>query len=713
MARDLLFEIGTEELPPTELRLIEKALGEEVARRLKEAELSFKDIETFATPRRLALLVHHLAEQQPNRLLERKGPPKALAVDEKGRPTKAALGFAKRCGVAVEALTTIQDEKGEWLFCRLEVPGKRTEELIPEILRASLKALPTKRWMRWGEGKVEFIRPVHWAVLLYGSRVISTEILGLETSRYTFGHRFHAPHALDISSPGHYDQVLFVQGKVITSFERRREKIREQLEDLARRLGGRPLLCEELLDEVTALVEWPVVMWGTFDKRFLELPPEVLITAMESHQRYFPLVERARTAATAAIADTRLESENRTLGQAEMLLPHFLFVANLESKNPETVRRGNERVIRPRLHDAEFFYRQDLKKPLEARLEALKGILFQQKLGTLYDKSLRLEVLCRFLADKIGADGDHARRAALLAKCDLTTEMVGEFPELQGIMGYYYAKAQGEPEEVARALEEQYRPRGARAPLPETKAGMALSIADKIDTLVGIFSLGEKPTGTKDPYGLRRAALGVIRMVLEKELDFDLMALLEEAAHLYQHPFDQRRTVSEVYDFIVDRLRGYLTERGYRHDEIEAVAAVRPRNLLDFECRLKAIHTFSQQPSSQGLSQANKRIRNILRKADTGGGREINPDLLQEPAERELYRAMLEVEEGLSSSIDRRAYEEALARLSQLASPLDRFFQEVFVMCEDEELRQNRLALLRCLQQDFLKVADISCLVRS
>lgn len=684
MARDLLFEIGTEELPPKELKRLGEALGEEVARRLKEADLAFSGIETFATPRRLAVLVRDLAEEQPPRLIEKMGPPLEIAFDKEGRPTAAAIGFARKFGVSVEALLTIRDNKGERLFLRLELPGKRTEELLPEIFEQSLASLPSERWMRWGEGEFEFIRPVHWLVLLYGNRVVPARILGLESGRYTFGHRFHAPHPLEISTPDHYPKLLFGQGKVVASFERRRERIVEQLELLARKLGGIPRLREELLEEVTALVEWPVAMWGAFEERFLELPKEVLITAMESHQRYFPLFDR----------------EGR-------LLPCFLFVAGLESKNPETVRKGNERVLRPRLEDAEFFWKQDLKRPLSSRLEELKEMLFHQKLGSLYDKSLRLEVLASALAEKIGGDGDLARRAALLSKCDLATQMVDEFPELQGIMGHHYARIEGEPEEVARALEEQYRPRASGAELPETRTGMALSLADKIDTLVGIFSIGEKPTGTKDPYGLRRAALGVVRIALEKRLDFDLPALLEEAAHLYRHTFDRQEVVEEVYDFIVDRLRGYLQDRGFLYDEIEAVAAVRPSSLLDFLNRLEALHAFRSRKEALLLAEADKRTRNLLRKAGFEEG-EVSEDLLSEVAERELYRAILEAEEGLEALIGARAYGEALEKLAALAEPLDRFFKEVLVMCDDEPLRKNRLALLARLRGDLLKVADIS-----
>jgi glycyl-tRNA synthetase beta chain len=683
--RNLLFELGTEELPPKVLLTLMEALKEETKTRLQQAGLTFTSIKAYATPRRLALIVYDLAERQPDLVVERKGPSLREAFDAQGYPTPAALGFAKSCGVPVQALERVKNAKGEWLLFRQKVPGAPVAEILPDLLHQALAALPIPKRMRWGAGEHEFVRPVHWVVLLFGEEVIPASILGVRASNCTFGHRFHCSRPLVLKSPDHYAQVLEGLGFVIADFTERRLHIQQQTLQLAKDAGGTALIEDSLLDEVTALVEWPVGLLGSFDARFLTLPKEVLITVMQSHQRYFPVI-----------------------GSDDKLKPCFIAFANLDSKRPEVVRAGNERVIRPRLADAEFFWQHDLKIPLEHHLEKLKGQIFQQQLGTLFDKTQRLEQLAAILAEQLNADVAKAKRAALLSKTDLATAMVGEFPELQGIMGYYYAKAQGEDLEVAAALDEQYRPRKALGPLPETLTGQILALADKLDTLIGIFSLGLQPSGTKDPYALRRAAFGVIRIILEKRLNLDLKALLKRAAELYPHQFDREKTISAVYHFLLDRLKSYLLEQGFAPDEFEAVAALEPSNLLDFYYRIEAVHAFRKLPEAQSLTLANKRIRNILKPYEEEKSGQVLFSLLQAKEEYALFQLIAQSEEKLKNLLAERNYTAALTLLADLKQSIDDFFDQVLVMVEDDKLRQNRLNLLAKTSELFLKIADIS-----
>ncbi len=683
--RDLLFELGTEELPPKALHTLMTALRDETATRLKKAQLSFDSIKAYATPRRLALIIHELAETQPDKTEVRRGPALQAAFGPDGQPTPAAIGFAKSCGVEVAELETMKNNKGEWLCCQIHTPGTRAQALIAGILQQSLMALPIPKRMRWSDLEVEFVRPVHWAVLLFGDEVIPARILNVKAGNITFGHRFHSPEPLTIANPDHYAQLLFSEGWVIADFDERRARIEEKANKLAGEAGGHAHITPDLLQEVTALVEWPVAVMGNFDRRFLQLPPEVLITVMQSHQKYFPVRDGNHA-----------------------LLPCFITMANLDSKRLDSVREGNERVIRPRLADAEFFWNQDLKTPLEQRLEQLAGIIFQQKLGTLLDKTRRLEKLAVLLADTLASDSEPARRAAHLSKTDLTTEMVGEFPELQGIMGRYYAKAQGEAEEVAAALEEQYRPRFAGGPLPETRCGEILALADKLDTLVGIFSIGQIPTGAKDPYALRRAALGIIRILIEKELDLDLKDLLQAAAANYSHGFDQSQVLATLENFILERLKGYLLEKEFNADEFEAVAALKIMNLLDFLHRIEAVHAFRQLPEAESLAAANKRIRNILRKSGLTTFAAAETDSLQAPEEIALHTEVERARREITPLLQRRDYTQALKRLAQLKETVDGFFDHVMVMVEDESVRRNRLNLLNETAALFLQIADIS-----
>ncbi|GAB4347300.1 MAG: glycine--tRNA ligase subunit beta [Gammaproteobacteria bacterium] len=682
---DLLIEIGTEELPPKALQRLSLAFAEGVRSGLEKAGLNYGSVQRYATPRRLAVLIDAVDTAQADRVVERRGPAIAAAFDEEGNPTKAATGFAGSCGVRVEDLETLESEKGAWLVYRSHQAGCDTKELVPEIVNRSLAALPIPKRMRWGDRDDEFVRPVHWVVMLLGSEVIDGSILGVASGRATRGHRFHHPEPISIPEAENYAPLLESEGRVMPDFATRREAIEGQVLEAALALGGKALLDDELLDEVTALVEWPSALSGRFDERFLEVPPEALISTMKGHQKYFPVTTE----------------EGR-------LLPFFITVSNIESRDPQQVVAGNERVIRPRLSDAAFFWEQDRKQPLASRIDDLKGVVFQEKLGTLYDKAERISLLAGHVAGGIGGEPELARRAGLLAKCDLLTEMVGEFPELQGIMGRYYAQASGEPEEVAQAITEQYQPRFAGDSLPASKTGQALAVADRLDTLVGIFGIGQLPTGDKDPYALRRAALGVLRILIEKELDLDLEALLRKAATSFGELFDTGQVVDAVYDFTMDRLRSYYTEQGVTVDVFEAVLEKRPTRPLDFHRRLQAVVRFRELPAAESLAAANKRIRNILRKAEERYPDEVDGDRLVEPAEKELAESLRAMRETVTPLIEEGRYETALARLAELRETVDRFFDEVMVMTEETDLRRNRLALLAALSGLFLKVADLS-----
>ncbi|HYE35365.1 glycine--tRNA ligase subunit beta [Methylocaldum sp.] len=683
--RDLLFELGTEELPPKSLLTLSLALKANVESGLAKAALGFEEIVPYAAPRRLAVWVKGLATAQVDQTVERRGPAVNAAYQADGSPSKALEGFMKSCGAALEQLTTLETDKGAWIGFRQEVKGGRTENLIPDILRQSLAALPIAKRMRWGAGTAEFVRPVHWIVLLFGSEVIDAEILSVPTGRVTYGHRFHHPDGLVLNEPGDYADKLFDEGFVIADFEARKAKIRESAEATAATINGCAHIEADLLDEVASLVEWPIPILGGFDARYLSLPPEVLITTMQANQKYFPLKDKQGG-----------------------LLPYFITFSNLDSHTPETIRAGNERVVRPRLSDAEFFWNQDRKKTLESRVPDLAQITFQKTLGSLLDKTDRIKSLAVVIAERLNTESAWVERAALLAKADLLSLMVGEFPELQGTMGRYYALAEGEPEEIAAAIEEQYLPKVSGGPLPQTGTGLMLALAEKIDTLTGIFSAGLIPTGDKDPYALRRAALGAIRILLEAELDLDLPELLDSALAQFTHAFDAESVRGNVYEFILERLRGYCLERGVRHDEFEAVLAVKPTRLPDFDRRLKAVREFRQLSAAESLSAANKRIRNILRKAEEEIVANVDDHVLTETKEKDLLEAARQAKEDILPLLHERDYTGALCRLAQLRETVDAFFDSVMVMTEDAELRRNRLGLLGIVEGLFLNIADIS-----
>ena len=687
---DFLLEIGTEELPPKALRRLSEALAAALAGGLDKAGLRYEAIVPYASPRRLALLVRSMDTVKPGGVQERRGPALAAAFDENGAPTPAAQGFARSCGVTVEALETLQNEKGAWLVYRSSQPDQPAAALLPALVGDALAALPIPRRMRWGTLEESFVRPVHWLVMLLGDQVVPAAFFGLEAGRETRGHRFHHPAPLYIADPAAYAPLLESEGRVIADFAARREAIRAQVKAAAVEAGGTAVIDEALLEEVTGMVEWPMALVGSFDERFLEVPPEALISAMKGHQKYFHMVD-----------------------EGGRLLPRFVTVSNIDSREPGVVRAGNERVIRPRLADADFFWTQDRRHSLASRIPGLDQVVFQEKLGSLRDKCERLVPLAVRIAETLGGNSAWAERAAMLAKCDLLSDMVGEFPELQGIMGRYYARHDGEPEEVAEALDEQYLPRFAGDRLPATPTGQALAVADRLDTLTGIFGIGLLPSGDKDPFALRRAALGVLRILIERRLDLDLVPLLETAVAGYQARnglrFDNT-LVEQVFDFMMERLRAYYQEQGIATDVFEAVLARRPGRPLDFDARLQAVEAFRRLPEAESLAVANKRISNILRKAADPIPDSVEAALLQEETERDLAAALARLEAEVRPLLARQDYSAALQRLAALREPVDRFFDEVMVMTEDPALRGNRLALLDKLRRLFLQVADLSCL---
>lgn len=693
-ARDFLVELGTEELPPLALPVLEAAFAEGIRKGLDEASLPHAGLQSYATPRRLAVLVRDLAATQPAQAIKLKGPPVSAAFGKDGSPGPAAIKFAEKCGVEVSALARITESKGEFLYFEGQKAGQTTASLLPALVQRSLDALPIPKRMRWGASNAEFVRPVHWLVMLYGADRIPARILDTDSGSATRGHRFMAPGELPLKRPADYAASLRDQGKVLADFAERRERIREQVTTEGTRLGGQALIDDALLDEVTALVEWPRALAGGFEPRFLELPREVLISTLQHHQRYFP-VEGTKSGGK--------------------LLAHFITVSNIESLDPSKVRAGNERVVRPRLADAAFFWELDRKQPLAARRPALDAVTFQAKLGSVGDKVRRVATLAGEIAKVTDTDAALAIRAAELAKCDLMSSMVGEFPELQGIMGRYYATADGEPVEVAKAIDEHYMPRGAGGELPSSSAGIAVALADKLDTLAGIFAIGQKPSGTKDPFGLRRAAIGTLRIIVEKKLDLDLKSLVERAVEL--QPVKSATAAAELWEYVSERLRAYFTDAdsgaaiaGATTEMFDAVRAANPVSPRDFGARLAALREFLEMPEAKSLTQANKRIANILRKSETITTGQILMDLLREPAEHKLQKEVADLLVKVRAARDARDYKKAFTLLATLRPTVDEFFDNVMVMDTDERLRQNRLALLAALRARFMDVADLSCL---
>ncbi len=682
---DCIIELGTEELPPKALLKLSNAFSDGVVKGLADVGLSAQAVESFATPRRLAILLRDIPLQQPDQHIEKRGPALKAAFDDNGCATKAALGFARSCGVEVADLAQKETDKGSWLYFQQHQPGKALAELLPDIVAESLARLPIPKRMRWGDRSDEFVRPVKWLLMMIDGKPVAANILGTPAGVKTYGHRFHAPDALTFASAAAYEATLQQFGYVVPRFAQRRELIVGQLHELAGKLGGKVEIDEDLLDEVTALVEWPVAISGRFDEEFLDVPVEALVTTMQDNQKYFAVFSE----------------------QGE-LMPHFITVANIDSKKPELVASGNERVIRPRFADAKFFWQQDQKVTLSSRLQSLESVVFQQQLGSIADKVIRIRALAGFIADALQADRVGAERAAELCKCDLMTDMVGEFPKLQGIMGNYYAQHDGEPAVVAQAIEQHYWPRYAGDKVPEQIIGQCVAIADRLDTMIGIFAIGQKPSGVKDPFGLRRAALGIIRIIIENNLALDISQLCQQAAAGLADKLDATPAVEEVVDYIHDRLKAYYQDRGVRLDVIDAVLACKPALLTDVENRVVAVSEFLQHDAAPALAAANKRISNILKKQKQAVNEKVDESLLSEAAEQDLKTKLDEVNATALAHFDNGEYLPGLNALAALRPVVDQFFDDVMVMVDDEALKQNRLALLQTLANSFLRVADFS-----
>jgi glycyl-tRNA synthetase beta chain len=682
-----LAEIGTEELPPKALRQLAQSFATLFTAELDGASLPHGEVKWFASPRRLALKVSDLGAAQADSEIEKRGPAVSQAFDAAGNATKAAEGWARGCGITVEQAERQKTDKGEWLLYRASVKGKPAQELLLGMVTAALGKLPIPRMMRWGDSDTQFIRPVHTVTLLLDSELIAGRVLGIESGRTVRGHRFMGEAEFTIDNADQYPALLLERGKVIADYEERKAIIKRDAQAAAARIGGKADLTDSLLEEVTSLVEWPVVLTAKFEEKFLAVPPEALVYTMKGDQKYFPVYDAQ-----------------------EKLLPNFIFVSNIESNDPRQVISGNEKVVRPRLADAEFFYNTDLKTRLQDRLPRLDTVLFQQQLGTLRDKSDRIESLSGWVAGKIGADAEHAARAGLLSKCDLVTNMVVEFTDTQGVMGMHYARHDGEPEDVALALKEQYQPRFSGDALPSTPVSCAVAIAEKMDTLAGIFGIGQHPKGDKDPFALRRAALGVLRIIVEKRLPLDLTALAEEAARQYGEKLTNPRVVEDVVDFMLGRFRAWYQEEGHSVDTILAVLARRPTRPADFDARVRGVSYFRTLDAAASLAAANKRVSNILAKATDTLNDDVRAAVLKDAAEIQLAAHLQVLRDKLEPLFAEGRYQEALVELAALREPVDAFFDKVMVMDENAEVRVNRLTLLDQLQKLFLRVADISLL---
>ena len=684
--QNFLVEIGTEELPPKALKTLATSFADNVEAELNQAGLSFDKIEWFAAPRRLAVKVLNLATQQPSKEIEKRGPAVSAAFDAEGKPTKAAEGWARGCGITVEQAERIATDKGEWLVHRAKIEGQPTKNLLNDIVANALAKLPIPKPMRWADKTVQFIRPVHTVTMLLGDELIEGEILGVASARTIRGHRFLGEKEFEIQHADQYPQLLREKGSVVADFNERKAEILAKSQAKATALGGVADIEESLLEEVTSLVEYPNVLAAKFEERFLAVPAEALVYTMKGDQKYFPIYDK----------DGKL-------------LPHFIFVSNINPEDPTAIIEGNEKVVRPRLTDAEFFFKTDLKQKLVDRLPRLETVLFQQQLGTLKDKTDRIEQLAGEIAKQIGADEAKAKRAGLLSKCDLMTNMVFEFTDTQGVMGMHYARHDGEDEEVAVALNEQYMPRFAGDELPKSLVASAVALADKFDTLTGIFGIGQAPKGSADPFALRRAALGALRIIVEKNLPLDLEDLVKKSAALFGDKLTNQNVVADVVDFMLGRFRAWYQDEGIAVDVIQAVLARRPTRPADFDARVRAVSHFRTLDSAEALAAANKRVSNILAKADAAIG-EINLAACVEPAEKALAEAVLALRTEVQPLIAKGDYTAVLDKLANLRAPVDNFFDNVMVNAEDPALRQNRLAILNTLQGLFLQVADISVL---
>lgn len=681
---DLLIELGTEELPPKALRQLRDALVEEFTHQLDDAGLSYDTADRFATPRRLAFRINNLATKQPDRKLEKRGPAVAAAFNQDGTPTKAAEGFARSVGLSVDQLERLKTDKGEWLAANIVQQGRPLTELVQPYLEQAIHKLPIPKRMRWGRSHAQFVRPTHWLVALLNDRVLPLSLLDQQSGNSSYGHRFHHPGAITLNHPRDYEQQL-ENAHVMVSLEQRRSLIETASRKLGEQAGGHTRMLPELLDEVTALVEWPHPLLANFEAHFLHVPQEALIATMESDQKYFPLLD----------ANGKLKNA-------------FVFISNIDSRDPQQVIAGNEKVVRPRLADAEFFYNADNSKTLAEHAAPLARVVFQQQLGTLADKSARVAELAAMISEQLGGNSELAQQAGLLAKADLTTGMVGEFDTMQGVMGRYLAINEGLPQELAQALEEQYLPRFSGDALPASITGQSLALADKLDTLTGIFGIGQKPSGDKDPFALRRAALGVLRIIIECKLPLNLATLVQQTSSLLGDKVNPERC-GDTLDFVIGRYRSYYLEQGFSTQLIQATTAVHPELALNFDQRLRALAHFYQQPACAALAAANKRVANILAKQTTTETANVDASLLREPAEKALADS-LNQQSSPHSDWDESGYRQQLEQLAHLRQPVDSFFEQVMVNAEDDALRHNRLALLAKLRHVFLEVADISLL---
>ncbi len=692
--KELLIEIGTEELPPKALKRLAKSFANEIQSGLETQSLSFSEVNWYATPRRLAVIVEQLAVSQQDREVMRRGPALAAAYDKDGKPSKAAEGFSRSCNVSIDELEKLETDKGAWLIFNSFEKGKKTTELVPDIINIALNKLPIPKRMRWGDRDTEFVRPVHWSIVLLGNEVIPCSIMGTTAGNKTYGHRFHHPKPIQIKSAAEYLAKLEAKGYVIADFEKRKNLIEEMVNKSAEELIGSVVSDPDLLEEVTSLVEWPAPITGSFDKKFLDLPKEVLIASMKDHQRYFSVQKK----------------------NSHDLINNFITISNIDSKNSNEIKVGNEKVIRPRLSDAEFFWKRDSSKPLSDFGDQLKDVIFQKKIGTLADKTERVKKLTEYLARLLEHNLKMTARAAGLSKCDLFTEMVGEFPELQGVMGKYYALQCGEPEEVAIALDEQYMPRFAGDKLPESQTGQLLAIADKLDTMVGIFGIGQVPTGDRDPFALRRAAIGILRIIAGCKLPIDLDKLIEKSIETYgdlisntDNPSKKNPLQSEIKIFLRERARNYLRDLAYTAEEVDAVLDLYSGRAWEYLDRLKAVREFMTLPEATDLAEANKRINNIITKSEVDNiGTIPEVDLFETEQERVLFTATSRIAGKVNGYIENGNFREALHETASLHGPVTDFFEHVMVNVEDERLRNNRFSLLNNIAELTNQVANIS-----
>ncbi|MGM8870923.1 glycine--tRNA ligase subunit beta [Psychrobacter sp. 2Y5] len=690
----ILFELGCEELPPKSLKPLRDALQASVTEQLDEADIGFDSIKAFAAPRRLAIQIQGISDKQPDRTEQKRGPAIKAAYDSEGNPTRAAMGFAKGLGIEASELTTINTDKGDYVGYEQTIHGQATTELLPDIFQTALDNLPIAKRMRSGSGREEFVRPVQWVVLMQDDQVIDATIQGHQTGAKTRGHRFHSPDYYELDHADNYESLL-ERLKVIADFDKRRMLINNQVKTLADQVNANAIVPAELLDEVTALVDLPIALRASFEPRFLQVPQEALISTMQADQKYFCLTDKNGK-----------------------LQPYFIFITNIESKDPNQIIEGNEKVVRPRLADAEFFFLQDQKQPLFAMTESLKTRVFQDQLGTIWEKSERIAKLAGFIAGLMQEQGqsidlDETVRAAILAKADLASSLVGEFPELQGIAGTYYARLNDEPEAVTASIEEQYLPKFSGDVLPKTPIGICLALADRLDTLVGIFAIDQAPTGSKDPFSLRRSAIGILRILIEKQLPINLVALVEQAIKNYSSSEGSKiakmgDTFTQVMAFLNSRYRAMYTEKGVSVDTIQAVQAINPHMPLDFDQRIRAVQTFSELPQAQKLADSNKRVANIIAKSEGAVADNVDESLLTEAAEKDLYAKVQQAQQQIAPLLEQANYTQVLQTLASLDEPLTQFFDNVMVNSEDAALKANRLALLKQVRALFLTVADIS-----